>query len=272
MLRWLDPMKTRNTLPIWLLLASIPAIGQVPSDPARWERDLEKVRRELETERELLKADAARKQSWESASRQRLADMREQSRRAARESDSLRALIRKWEDDASLAVDQRTLAERSLVGLLEVIAAEVDASRAMLRDELPSVAEDRSRQLADISRGLRSGIIAPADGLARALDVLSGLADVSGKAEAVPGVYTRGDNREIPGMFLRVGGLFEAFVSDDDQTAAIRQRTADGSWAWRETLGKPQVAGIRSGVQVLKAQTTPGFVVLPLGVAAGGTP
>ena len=265
-------MKTRTTIPIWLFLAAVPAFAQVAADPARLERDLEKVRRELETERELLKADAARKQSWEVASRQRLADMREQSRRAAKESDSLRALIRKWEDDASLAVDQRTLAERSLVGLLEVIATEVDASRAMLRDELPSVAEDRGRQLADISRGLRSGIIAPADGLARALDVLSGLADVSGKAEAVPGVYTRGDNREIPGTFLRVGGLFEAFLSDDDQTAAIRQRTSDGTWTWRETLGKPQVAGIRSGIEVLKAQTPPGFVVLPLGVAAGGTP
>lgn len=265
-------MKTRITLPIWLFLAAVPAFAQVVADPSRLERDLEKVRRELDTERELLKADAARKQSWESASRQRLTDMREQSRRAARESDSLRALIRQWEDEASLAVDQRTLAERSLVGLLEVIANEVDASRAMLRDELPSIAEDRGRQLSDISRGLRSGIITPADGLARALDVLSGLADVAGRSEAVPGVYTRGDNREIPGMYLRVGGLLEAFVSDDDQTAAIRQRTAEGTWVWRETLGKPQVAGIRSGIEVLKAQTTPGFVVLPMGVAAGGTP
>lgn len=265
-------MKTRPSLPIWLFLAAVPAFAQGVADPARLERDLDKVRRELETERELLKADAARRESWESASRQRLGDMREQSRRAARESDSLRKLIRKWEDEASLAVDQRTLAERSLVGLLEVIATEVDASRAMLRHELPSVAEDRGRQLADISRGLRSGIIAPADGLARALDVLSGLADVAGRTEAVPGVYTRGDNREIPGTYLRVGGLFEAFVSDDDQTAAIRQRTAEGTWVWRETLGRPQIAGIRSGIQVLKAQAAPGFVVLPMGVAAGGTP
>ncbi len=250
------------------LLFCLGAAWAAPQTLEEIQAKIAQVEREIESERQLLQAETSRSESWSVASEERLSNLRAQSLRAWREADSLAKekdfLIRQREG----VKGRQQHIDQVLESLAARIADQVDSVAAQVeREELPSIAEVKSKELRDISRGLRAGLLKPEEGLGRALDQVGDIIDHGSKVSATPGPFQTAEGLTLAGQYVRAGGLFEGFVSDDGAFGAYRRRSADGTWEWRETLTADRRRQLQKVVAMLKEGDEPGFVTLPLGLA-----
>jgi serine/threonine protein kinase len=150
-------------------------------------------------------------------------------------------------------------------------ADQVAVLAKVLREELPDIAQSRERTLRDLSRGLRTGVVPPEEGLGLLLDQLSGIIDYGRKAESRPGTYTTLDGRPVDGHFVAVGGVFEGFISTDGAIGAYRRKTEKG-WEWKESLPADRRENLLKMSRMLQGGEAPGFVPVPFGLVSGGEP
>jgi hypothetical protein len=233
------------------------------------QKEMERTRRELESEKQMLLSDQARRDAWEKASRQRLTELRAEIRRAQRESDSLQRVRDALEAQSRTRTGDKGKAERVQQAFASALATEIELAAKQLDRELPDLADARRREFGDLTRGLRAGLVTPADGVRRFSNLMVGVADVGGRVEVVRGNHTLSTGRELQGHFVRVGGIFEAFVGDDSTQAAVRQRSTEGGWAWNENFTSFQKMELRRIVRIATAGEKPGFVTIPFGLSLG---
>lgn len=255
-----------RVLPLAALLLVAPSRGD---DLAQVQKEIERARRELDAERQMHLSDLARRQAWESSSKQRLQEMRRETSRALRESDSLADVLASLEAQSRSRQGEKGRAERIRQAAASALAIEVDSASVRLSRELPDAAEARGRDFGDLARGLRAGLIAPPDGVKRLSNLMVGLCDAGGRVETVRGTNTLPDGRLLQGHYVRAGGLFEAFVSDDSATARVRRPARSGGWEWNDNLTGFQKSELLRLVRIQTAGEKPGFVALPLGLALG---
>lgn len=260
-------MKIPRPATLWGgLLLALPTLADI----AQVQRQIETVQRELETERQMYQAELSRKSAAEQGSKGRLEEMRVQTRRARQEADSLkRVLAAQARPMQSHAEEQKRLQEWNK-RFSAALADRIDAVLAKLvREELPHYAEPKERALKDLSRGLRTGVVAPDQGLGQAFDHLSEILGWSGKVEAVAGTYTNAAGAPLNGFFVRVGGVFEGFVTTDGKLGAYRLKDEKG-WLWKETLSVERRENLLKIARMATAGEQPGFVPVPFGLVSGG--
>jgi len=228
---------------------------------------VDKLRREIETERQNLAVEQERQDIWTKNSEERLIHMRQETQRAQREIDSLgqvrdRLLASRQAEGNAKA--EAKLAEQQIAGS---IADQIALLKARIAtQELPTLAEIKVKEMGDIERGLRAGLLSPEDGLGRALDQLGDMIDDGGKVSSKVGTYTTQKGLALPGTYVTAGGIFEAFVSDDGQLGAYRLKT-DSVWIWKETLNAERRMNLQKIAGMIKGTEKPGFVALPIGLA-----
>jgi hypothetical protein len=250
-----------------ILAGAVGAFAQ--AELPRVQRQVEQARREVEAERQSYEADLVRQKAWEAGSRGQLAEARAQARRARYESDSLaRALKAIGNPAEDKAAEQRQL-QAEAAEFARELADRVDALLEKIRrEELPGFADSKERGLRDLSRGLRTGVVEPGDGLAKLADALSELIDRGRKVEARNGSYTTLDGRPLEGSYVSAGGFFEGFVSKDGAFGAYRHKSPEG-WAWKESLPAERRRNLLKISRMLASEEEPGFVPLPFGLISG---
>ena len=129
--------------------------------------------------------------------------------------------------------------------------------------------DPKERSLRDLSRGLRTGVIPPDQGLGQAFDHLSEILSWAGKVEAVAGSYTSLAGAPLNGFYVRVGGVFEGFVTGDGKTGAYRLHD-DKGWQWKESLTADRRENLLKIARMATAGEQPGFVAIPFGLVSGG--
>jgi hypothetical protein len=120
-----------------------------------------------------------------------------------------------------------------------------------------------------LSRGLRTGVISPEEGLGQLLDQLSGIIDLGRKVESRPGAYTTLAGRPVDGFYVSAAGVFEAFVSKDGAVGAYRRKSENG-WEWKESLPSERRENLLKISRMLQGGEEPGFVSIPFGLVSGG--
>lgn len=264
--------KTRFALLLAAGLAGVATPARADAELSRLQREIAQLERDVDAQRQLYEADRARQKAWESSADGQLADTRAQARRARAEADSLNRVLKALGSPTLDRAAELRQAKAEADAYAAALADHVDTVLArVLREELPDFAESRERDLRDLSRGLRTGVVKPEDGLGRLLDQLSAIIDYGRKAEARPGTYTTRDGRPVEGHFVAVGGVFEGFVSADGATAAYRRKTARG-WEWKESLPAERRDNLLKMAQMLQGGEEPGFVPVPFGLVSGGEP
>ena len=249
-------------------LLTVPALA----DLASVQRQIESLERDVETERQMYQSEQARKAASEKSTRARLGDMRDQARRARREADSLRTLLAAQGRPGQAQADEQKRLQAWNRRFAEALAGQVDAVLLKLaRDELPYYAEPKERALKDLARGLRTGVVAPDQGLGQAFDHLSEILAWAGKVEAAAGSYTTLAGAPVNGWYVRVGGVFEGFVTEDGKTGAYRFKD-DRGWHWKESLTAERRDNLLKIVRMATAGEQPGFVPVPFGLVSGGQP
>jgi hypothetical protein len=262
--------KSRHAILLAACLAVVaPAAFAADADLARLQRQIDQLQRDVDAERQLHEADLARQKAWDASAREQLADTRAQARRARVEADSLNRALKALGSPTQNRAEETKAAKREADALAAALADQADAVLAkVLREELPDFAVARERTLRDLSRGLRSGVIPPEEGLGQLLDQLSGIIDYGRKAEARPGAYTTLAGRPVDGTFVAVGGVFEAFISTDGSVGAYRRKT-DAGWEWKESLPAERRENLQKVARMLQGGLEPGFVSIPFGLVSG---
>jgi Protein of unknown function (DUF3450) len=240
------------------------------ADLPQVQRQIETLQRELESERQMYQAEVSRKASAENGSKSRLTEMRTQIQRARREADSLKLVLEaKGRPGQTQAAEQQKLQEWNR-SFAHALAEQVDSVLAKLaREELPYYAEPKERALKDLSRGLRTGVISPDQGLGQAFDHLSEILAWGSKCEAVAGSYITSAGAPLNGFYVRVGGVFEGFVTEDGKTGAYRIKD-DHGWQWKESLTAERRENLLKMARMSISGEQPGFVPVPFGLVSGG--
>ncbi len=252
---------------------AVPAVAQTAdAELARLQRQIEQLQRDVDAERQLHDADQQRHQAWVANSRNQLNDMRGQARRARAEADSLGKVLAALGSPTQNRAAELQAARREGEAFARAVADHADrVLEKVLRQELPDFAASRERSLRDLSRGLRTGVIASEDGLGQLLDQLSAIIEYGRKAEVRPGTYTTRAGRPVEGHFVAVGGVYEGFISADGAVGAYRRRTENG-WEWNESLPSDRRDNLLRMARMLQGSETPAFVPVPFGLVSGGEP
>lgn len=258
--------KTASALLLGGLVLAAPALA----DLAQVQRQIEAVQRDLESERQMYQTELARKAASDQGSKSRLYDMRDQAHRARREADSLKGILAaQGRPGQSQAAEQKRIQEWNR-RFASALADHVDSALAKLgREELPVLAEPKERALKDLARGLRTGVVPPDQGLGQAFDHLTEILGWSSKVEAVAGSYTTASGAPLNGFYVRAGGVFEGFVTEDGKTGAYRIKDAQG-WQWKETLTAERRDNLLKIARMALSGEQPGFVPVPFGLVSGG--
>lgn len=255
-------------------MAGLGLTAHADPERSRIQEQIEQVRRDIDAERRLYEAEAERRQVREETTADQIEETRRQARRARAESDSLAGVLRSLGSPAQSRAEDLRQAHEEAEAFARAAADWADSAlEKILREELPAYAEQKERDLKDLSRGLRTGVIPADEGLGRLLDQLAGILEQGRSAETRPGTYTTLAGRPVEGHFVSAGGFFEGFVSADGEFAAYLRREGrreEGGWSWVESVPADRRENLLHTATMIQGGREPGFVPLPFGLVSGG--
>jgi hypothetical protein len=220
-------------------------------------REVQRLKTQVDEERRGASTDSARQAQWRSQSVERLASMREDSRRLGHERDSLRQSLdreSKPKPPPPVPVAPATLRKKAFS---EALAREIEKSLPLLSAELDGGAELKERWIA-LAKGLRAGSENPEDAIGNFLDDLSERIDLGGRVQARPGTRTDPSGRVLRGTWIDVGATLQVF-SGRDGSAAVR-----GPGTTKDISDQALAQVIAQSAKVLAGEAAPAWVQLPV--------
>lgn len=256
------PMACRTALLLLACAAGL-ATAQTADDVSR---ETQRLRAQTDQEKRLASADSARQAEWRRQGKERLAAMRAEATRLARERDSLRRFIdRKLTapppppPTAAGAVRRKAFAA--------AVAARIDALLPHLAGA-PEAAASRA-DLEALSRALKAGNADASEGLARLFDAWAEGLDATSRLSARPGTHTTATGRAVRGTYLSVGGHVEAFVDLSGEFATLRPR---GSGTWQDATDPMLVSSLRTAAETVSGKAAPSWAWVPVAPAGKANP
>jgi len=235
--------------------------AQTADDAAR---EVQRLRSQIDQERKSIAQDSARQAEWRSQSKARVASMRTETQRLAKERDSLRQTLDRSSKPKPPAPPPVTPAAARKKAFSEALAREIDKTSGLLAQEFDGGAELKE-QWARLANGLRRGTEDPSEALARFLDDVSERIDMGSRIASHAGSFTDASGKTLRGTYLEVGGQLQVFVEREGAKAAVRLR---GEANLSEVSNPLEAARLASAAKILTGTGEPGWVYLPVaGVA-----
>jgi hypothetical protein len=212
----------------------------------------------VDDERRAMATDSASQAEWRSQSKERLASMRSDSRKLARERDSLREALDRESRPKPPPPPPVAPATVRKKAFSEALANEIDKTMPLLSAELEGSTELREKWTA-LAKGLRAGNQDPDDAMGTFLDDLSERIDLGGRIQARPGSRTEPSGLVLRGTWIDVGGSLQVFSSKDGSAAL---RGPDGKTV--DVVDKSVAADLARSAKVLSGEADPAWVDLPV--------
>lgn len=252
-------MSSRSAL-LMVALGAVAVSAQTADDVVR---ETQRLKAQTEQERRLAASDSGRFAEWRRQSRERLATMRAEAARLARERDSLRAFVdRSMHAPPPPPPGSNAAARRKAFSA--AVASRIDASLPLLAASTEAAAS-RS-DLEALSRSLKAGTGDPSEGLSRLFDAWAEALDGAGHLSAKAGTHTAKGGRAIRGTYIVLGGLLDAFVDRQGEFAALRPQ---GSAEWNESVDVATASALREAAEKIQGEDGPGWAWLPAAPAGG---
>jgi hypothetical protein len=244
-----------------IALGAVVASAQTADDVAR---ETQRLKSQIEQERRLAASDSVRFAEWRRQSRERLATMRAEAARLARERDSLRGFVaRKLQ--APPPPPPRSVAAVRRKAFAAAVAARIDASLPLLAKAGGEASSSRS-DLEALSRSLKAGTGEASEGLSRLFDAWAEAIDGAGQLSARSGTLTAKSGRAVRGTYVSLGGILEAFVDRTGEFAALRNQ---GAADWSESVEPSTALALREAAMRVQGEGDPGWAWLPAAPAGG---
>jgi hypothetical protein len=212
----------------------------------------------VDDEKRAISTDSSSQAEWRSQSKERLASMRSDSRRLARERDSLRGSLDRESRPKPPPPPPVAPATARKKAFAQALANEIERTLPLLSAELEGGADLRERWTS-LAKGLRAGNQDPEDAMGTFLDDLSERIDLGGRIQARPGSRTEPSGLVLRGTWIDVGGSLQVF-SGKDGSACVRG--PDGKTV--DVADKSVAAALARSAAVLAGGADPAWVELPV--------
>jgi hypothetical protein len=234
------------------------------------QRELDRVERETEREKELAKSERARAAEFEKQKAERFQALREQSSLADARIDSLK---QRMDVERRRRASQRGLAaqyQSRQAAFRKDLDREIKGIMAWIESDFPYQKEQRLSEWRELAEGNREATLQVEEVLARVFGLIQGSLDFSFDSEAYPGTYTTTTGAQHDGTYVRLGAVMMAFSSTDGKLQAYLAKTPSG-YVWRDKdLSSAVSKSIAEAVRVAQGKEAPRLVALPVEVPAKG--
>jgi len=247
-----------------LLVLSLAAIVPAQETLSSVQRDLDRVERETDREKDLDKAERARAAAFDTLKNEKLQALRDQMQSTDQMIDSL-----KKEMDTQ---HHRKAAQKGLAAEFQAkqkefqtaIGKQIQIMMAWTQKDFPYQKEKRLSDWEDLAKANEEGSVPVEEALARLFSLTQASLDFAEDTEVFPGTYTTTDGTQLEGTYVRLGAVMLAFASADGQRMAYLVKT-DNGYAWKDKdLTSDARNGILTAMQVGEAKIAPQLVPMPL--------
>jgi len=260
----------RNRLALGALLALAPLAAYAQETLSSVQRELDRVERETDREKDLHKAERQRAAEFEKQKAERLQALRDQSALADARIDSLK---QRMEVERRRRASQRAIAaqyQARQAAFRKDLDREIQSITAWLDKDFPYQKEQRLSEWKELADGNREATLQVEEVLSRVFGLIQGSIDFAYDSEAYPGTYTTSMGAQTDGTYVRLGAVMMAFSSTDGKTQAYLAKTANG-YVWRDKgLSSAVSKAIAEAVRVAQGKEAPRLTPLPVEIAKGG--
>jgi hypothetical protein len=266
--------RIRPIAALWLTacaaVALSPVVTRAQETLSSVQRELDRVERETEREKDLHKSERARAAEFEKQKAERLQALKDQSSLADARIDSLK---QRMEVERQRRASQRAIASQyqaRQAAFRKDLDREIKSVVAWLENDFPYQKDQRLSEWKELADGNREATLQVEEVLSRVFGLIQGSVDFAFDSEAYPGTYTTSIGAQLDGTYVRLGAVMMAFASTDGKTQAYLAKTASG-YVWRDRNLSSEVSkSIAEAIRVAQGKEAPRLVPLPVEVASKG--
>gem|GEM_PF-1479997 len=231
------------------------------------QRELDRVDRDIQREKELHKQERKRSADFEQNKAQKLQALQDQSRIVQARIDSLKREVDKarrqktaHKSQAQFFANKEKEFRQSLSSSLLLLASD-------LRADFPYQREKRAADCEELAKSIEDGITPTEEALNRLAALLSASLDFASDLEVYSGVYTAAEGGSHEGTYIRLGAAFLGFLSQDGQLAALIRSDSTRGYRWEDNDIAPAIrTAFAEAIRVAQGKETPRLVSLPVRV------
>ncbi len=227
------------------------------------QRELDRVDKEIEREKDLHKSERKRAADFESEKASKLKALQEQLRLTGGKIDSLKRQQERARQQKASFKGQTAQYQARQKDFLKAFAKQARDLAASVRKDFPYDREKRAADLEDLANAMENGTVGVEDGLNRYFTLSQANLDFAYDTEVYRGSYRAADGSDKEGSYVRLGAALPASAGADGKTAAWLAK-ADTGYVWRETDVTPEIRdNIFTAVKVAQGKVAPQLVSLP---------
>lgn len=196
------------------------------------QRQMRKVEQEIQTEQASLQQQREIASQRVQRNQQRLEQASAQLNQLRATNEQLRGQINatKGQNQALKGSAQAYEAKRQ--SLTKELVGVVDMISQTTAQGFPIQREERLARLKELRQQLANGALSPEEGMNRLWTFVLERSRQSVEAETWPGSYQI-DGSSIPGRYVRLGTVFQAFINDDNSRMFFLVKKGN-QWNWQE--------------------------------------
>ncbi len=261
-------MSTLKSLALAVLCAGWVAV-RAQETLSSVQRDLDRVEKEIDREKELHKQERKRSTEFEAQKAEKLQALQEQGKLTQARIDSLKRGVEKARHVKTAHKSQAQFYAGKEKEFRKSLAASLRRLAEDLRQDFPYQREKRVSDCEELAKSVEAGTSTADESLNRLTNILTASLDFASGVEIYSGVYSAVSGGNHPGTYLRLGAAYLAFISEDGKLGALLNPGVKG-YRWMDTdLPVASRDALAAAVRVAQGKESPRLVGLP--VAMGET-
>lgn len=227
------------------------------------QRELDRVDKEIEREKDLHKTERKRAGDFENEKASKLKALQEQLRLTQGKIDSLKRQLDRARQQKAGFKSQTAQFQNRQKDFAKALTKHIRDLAVSLKKDFPYDRDKRVSDLDDLANAIDNGVVPMEDGLNRffALSQLS--LDFAYDTEIYRGTYKSADGSDKEGNYVRLGAALLAFAAEDGKTAAYLAKV-DTGYVWREADLTPETRqDIFTALKVAQGKVAPQLVNIP---------
>ncbi len=228
------------------------------------QRELDRVERETQREKDAHAAERKRAQEFESQKAAKLKALREQIQVQEGRIDSLKGQAASAKRRRAALKKQEAFYRGKTQDFEKAMASVVAGWADSLQSDFPHKLEKRLSDFRELAASASEGALPVEEVLGRWFTLVQAGLEMGYDTEVVPGTYRDADGSTSEGTYVRLGAVALAFASEDGKRMAYLAKT-DSGYAWRsDDLESSVKENILLAFQVAQGKVAPQLVPLPV--------
>jgi hypothetical protein len=227
------------------------------------QRELDRVDKEIEREKDLHKSERKRAADFEAEKAAKLRALQEQLRLTAGKIDSLKRQSDRARQQKAAFKNQAAQYQARQKDFVKELARQAKEMSAALKKDFPYDRDKRVADLEELANAIETGVVGVEDGLNRFFTLTQASLDFAYDTEVYRGTFRGADGSDHEGSYVRLGAALLAFAGEDGKTAAYLAKV-DTGYVWRESDLTPETKqDIFTAVKVAQGKVSPQLVNIP---------